>query len=682
MKTTLSIIITLTILPPLFAQDSNPQNLVEREIERILEEIDPEESADNPEEFIRRIHDLAANPVNINRAGVSELMEIPGMSMGIAAAMISYREEVKPFESVSELIGVRGIGQATLDKISPFVTVGNRAERRRDVYLNPRTWTHNGRFDTFSRYQRPLQTADGYKQPDSLGGYLGNPATYYQRFNYRSRHISMNITQQKRAGERFTSPVSMNHNSFHLGVQHLGWLRQLIAGHFNVRFGQGLILRSGSVFGKGRDVIGSPSVSGPVLRGHTSAQTAGAFRGIAGSAGNRIQVTGFYSTTDRTASVVNGDTIRFPANTVEFTTRNNLEKANNTRQETAGGRFSFESSALSMGINGYYNRFSRPVQSGNQPYQLYAFEGTTAYALSADLRVRFQNLTLFGEAGTTGNNAYGLISGVEISSGFNTDMVFSYRQYSPRFQAIFGGSFSEQSGTPRNEEGFYAGVRHQLSESIRVSAFYDQYRFPSPRFRVNQPSSGRDWFGLIEYRPDSDTELYFQLRRKSRDEEIINLDLPGRPFAQLALSKRTNLRLHLTRQVHPDIRIRSRAELVSIQSVTDERSLGYLIYQDIRLQPWNSLRIDARVTFFDTDDFHSRLYHFENDLLYLFSSTMLFGRGQRMYLLFNYRPSDHLQIWFKASTTLYENQSTIGSGRNRIQGNIRSDIGVQVRVRI
>jgi competence ComEA-like helix-hairpin-helix protein len=682
MKTTLFIIITLSLIPPLLAQDSNFQNRVEQEIERILEEVDPEETTEDPEELIRQILDLAANPLNINRAGIDELMTIPGMSMGIAAAIISYRNEVKPFESVSELLGVRGIGNTTLDRVSPFVTVGSSADRRRDVYLNPRTWTHNGRFDTFSRYQRPLQTADGYKQPDSLGGYLGNPATYYQRFNYRSRHLSLNITQQKRAGEEFNNPVSLNHNSFHAGLQNLGWLRQLVTGHFSVRFGQGLILRSGSSFGKGRDVIGATSVSGPVLRGHTSAQTAGAFRGIAGSVGNRVQLTGFYSSIHRTASVVNGDTIRFPVHTVEFSTLNDLERVNNTRQETAGGRLSIETSSGAFGINSYFNRFSRPVQRGNQPYQLHAFEGTTTSAVSADFRVRIQSLNLFGEAGRTGNGATGLISGIEIASGFNTDLVFSYRKYSSRFQSIFGGSFAEQSGIPRNEEGFYAGLRHQLTESIRVSAFFDQFRFPAPRFRVNQSSSGRDWFGLIEYIPERDTELYFQLRRKSRDEEIINLDLSGRPFPELALSKRTNARLHLTRQIHPDIRIRSRAELVTIQSATDQQSLGYLIYQDIRFQPWQSLQIDARITFFDTDDFDSRLYHFENDLLYLFSSTMLFGRGQRMYILFNFRPSDRIQIWFKAATTIYENQNTIGSGRNRIQGNIRSDIGMQVRVRI
>jgi competence ComEA-like helix-hairpin-helix protein len=595
----------------------------------MLEEFDPEDGADDPEEFIRQIQELAVNPVNINRAGRDDLMKIPGISAGIAAAIISYRNDVKPFETISEVIEVRGVGRTTFDRISPFITVGSSADRRRDVYMNPRTWTHNGRFDTFSRYRRPFQTADGYQLPDSLGGYLGNPAAYYQRFSYRSRHISMNLTQQKRAGEEFKNPFALNHNSFHIGLQNLGRLRQLVAGHYSVRFGQGLILRGGSVFGKGRDVIRAPFVGGPVFRGHTSAQSAGAFRGIAVSAGNRIRVTGFYSMTGRTASVVNGDTIRFPVNTVELSTLNDLERVNNTSQETAGGRISLEAQAFTLGVSSYFNRFSRPVQRGSQPYQLHSFEGTSTSAISADLVWRFRNLNLFGEAGRTGNHAFGIISGLEVSSGGNTDFIISYRNYSSRFQSIFGGSFAEQSGTPRNEEGFYAGIRHQVSESIRISAFYDQFRFPSPRFRVNQPSSGRDWFGLIEYIPDRETELYFQLRRKSSEAEIIKLTETGRPFAHLALSQRTSTRLHLTRQIHPDIRIRSRAEMVFINTGTNDHSSGYLIYQDIRLRPWQKLQIDARITFFDTDDFDSRLYHFENDLLYLFSSTMLFGRGQR-----------------------------------------------------
>jgi hypothetical protein len=84
---------------------------------------------------------------------------------------------------------------------------------------------------------------------------------------------------------------------------------------------------------------------------------------------------------------------------------------------------------------------------------------------------------------------------------------------------------------------------------------------------------------------------------------------------------------------------------------------------------------------FETEGYDSRVYQFENDLLYVLSNTMLFDQGQRMYILFNYEPTNWLELWMKLSTTIYEDRRTISSGLNEIQGDRRSDFGIQARVR-
>ena len=675
------LLLTLSSLPTVLHAQAIDER-IEMDIERILEEFDPEEDEYDPEELIRRLLDLAAEPLNVNRASVDELLMVPGMTMGLAGAVVSHREEVKPFASIEELTAVRGVGPATLERFAPYLSVGSRAERRQDVLLNPGTWIHNSRLDAFSRYRRPLQEAAGYQLADTLGGYLGSPVHYFQRFHLRSRHLSANLTQQKNPGEQYLGLSRFNHNTFHIGLQNLGRLRQLMIGDYSVRFGQGLILHSGAGFGKGRDVIGSANTTSPGIRGHTSAQSAGAFRGLAVSYGGNVRLTGFYSNKQRTASVVNGDTIRFPVSSVSYNTLTERDRANNTGQQTAGGRIALKSSSYSAGISGYLNRFSRPVQSGTQPYQLYAFQGRKASALSLDYRVRVHSLSLFGEAARTGNGAYGMITGMELSAGPDSEIALAYRNYSRRFQSIFGGSFAELSGTPRNEEGFYIGLRHSFTETIRMSTYFDQFRFPAPRFQLRQPSSGYDWLGLIEYTPDRNTELYLMMRQKIRQQEYATSDRFGRQQRLLSDHRRIASRVHFGKQVHPNIRIRSRAEMVRVRPPGSEPEFGYLIYQDIRLQARHNLQIDARITLFETDGFEPRLYHFENDLLYVFSSIMLFDQGQRMYILFNYRPAERIQIWLKAATTIYENRNSIGSGRNRIEGNTRSVIGVQVRIRI
>lgn len=62
--------------------------------------------------------------VNVNKAGFKELITIPSMTETRAASLIVYREAHGAFKSVDELIHVKHIGIATLEKIRPFVTVG------------------------------------------------------------------------------------------------------------------------------------------------------------------------------------------------------------------------------------------------------------------------------------------------------------------------------------------------------------------------------------------------------------------------------------------------------------------------------------------------------------------------------------------------------------------------------
>jgi competence protein ComEA len=57
--------------------------------------------------------------INVNTASRDELMKIPGIGEVTANRII----EKRPFKYPEELVGVRGIGAKTLEKIKPYVTV-------------------------------------------------------------------------------------------------------------------------------------------------------------------------------------------------------------------------------------------------------------------------------------------------------------------------------------------------------------------------------------------------------------------------------------------------------------------------------------------------------------------------------------------------------------------------------
>jgi competence protein ComEA len=61
--------------------------------------------------------------VDVNTADQATLEELPGVGPVTARAILDYRTENGAFTSVDQLLEVSGIGDATLAKIAPYVTL-------------------------------------------------------------------------------------------------------------------------------------------------------------------------------------------------------------------------------------------------------------------------------------------------------------------------------------------------------------------------------------------------------------------------------------------------------------------------------------------------------------------------------------------------------------------------------
>ncbi|NNE08022.1 MAG: helix-hairpin-helix domain-containing protein, partial [Gemmatimonadetes bacterium] len=61
--------------------------------------------------------------VDLNRCDREELETLPGLGPSKAAAVIAWREEKGPFETVDELLAVPGIGPKTLERLKPHLSL-------------------------------------------------------------------------------------------------------------------------------------------------------------------------------------------------------------------------------------------------------------------------------------------------------------------------------------------------------------------------------------------------------------------------------------------------------------------------------------------------------------------------------------------------------------------------------
>lgn len=66
---------------------------------------------------------LNTNKINLNRADESELQNLPGIGPSKATAIITFRNENGPYQSIDDLKKVTGIGDKTFEKLKESITV-------------------------------------------------------------------------------------------------------------------------------------------------------------------------------------------------------------------------------------------------------------------------------------------------------------------------------------------------------------------------------------------------------------------------------------------------------------------------------------------------------------------------------------------------------------------------------
>jgi hypothetical protein len=268
------------------------------------------------------------------------------------------------------------------------------------------------------------------------------------------------------------------------------------------------------------------------------------------------------------------------------------------------------------------------------------------------------------------------MNGVNIEMNPRLLVNITQRYYEADFQGVASVGFGE--GTlVENENGVYLGIEFRPFKRWKLNAYIDQFRFPWLRFQTDAPSSGYDFFGQLEYQASGRTNIYFRYRDRLRQ---INTreDVEGADF--LVSNPRRNLRLNFTHSATRQIRLRSRVEVSEFGRGEEPISRGFMAYQDVI---WTAkkipLRIAARYALFDTDNFDSRIYAYENDVLYFFSIPAYAGRGTRAYVLVKYDLGRNLDIWLRWAQTYFTDRQVVGSGLEEIQGNTRTEVKFQVR---
>jgi hypothetical protein len=494
---------------------------------------------------------------------------------------------------------------------------------------------------------------------------------------------------EKDAGEQFIWDPSTNRygtdfQSFHIQVQEKGIVKNFIIGDYQLQIGQGLLSSAGFSMGKGSETINTVRRNHLGLRPYTSVIESGFYRGLATTINYKtVDITTFYSHQNRDAILRTGDVeqegfITSLQSSGFHRTISEINAKNSIEEEVIGGNIAYQSKnkLLQFSTTAIYTSYSTPLIITPRYYNQFDFSNDHNLIIGMSGSYQWRNLNVFGEAGRSQNGGIGAVAGLLSSLTPKLDLALSLRHYDVDFHSLYGKAFGENT-INKNENGTYWGLKYKHNRKFTLSAYYDIFDFPWLKSGVKSPSGGYEYLMKLQFKPSKTVNLYVQYREeeksKSLDNEINNIDI-------LKAGLKRNLVVNADYKSNKMLSFKTRFQM-SNYGINNIATKGAAIIQDATFKI-GKFTMSGRYALFQTDDYENRQYVYEKDVLYAFSIPAYDGIGSRNYFLLQYKHNRNWHFWARYSVTHYRDRKKISSGSEEIDGNIKSALKLQLRIKL
>lgn len=651
-----------------------------------------------PDDLAEQVQELTDSPVNLNDTNLDLAAILPFITDFQARAIKSYIVQNGEMVSMNELHFVNGIDTTTLRLLRCFAKVAPVPEN--DVALKQLMKRGHSNVVLGAKTVRP--ESNGYQND----AYLGSPTRYYFRYRYKSSdRISFQFSGEKDAGEMFAfgnsdgmKQYGFDYYSYHLMLSKFGRIKNFVIGKYQLQFGQGLTMWSGSALWL--------SGSMPLRRYGVGIRPASAFceygylRGMAttislipSTFNKELDLTVYYSNVDRDATLSATDTAVDVESYIQSLNQTGLHRTASERrrkgqlnEQLYGGRLQFRSGSMTIGATAFATHFSNDILPTQSVYNYFAFRGKDNFNCGLDAVYTGRRIQLFGEFAasaarvnaTEGSRDWlpmAAVLGMQMSLGGSNSFSMAYRYASPTYHS-FHSSMIGQGSSVSNEEGVLLYFKMRLPLYINLLSSVDFFRFPTPRYNIYSPSSGIDYRLALDKELANNAVLTCQYRYKTSQR---NSD--GRLYSVETI-KRKQLRMSLEYNPSQRWRLLSRVVFSWFDSESGPGEQGFLLSQEAS---WNKtlknrpFSLGMRLSLFDISDFDARIYAYESDLMYEYGIPMLIGRGMRNYLICRYELATDVTLSLKYAVAYYPELELLGTGNDRIEGNLKQEFKIQLR---
>lgn len=638
------------------------------ELENIIEAAFAEDETADVEQLIEELQLMRRQPFNINQATREDFQRLYFLSPNQIENLLKYREQYGQIYSVYELNSIEGFDPQLIGILQHFVIFGEVA---------PHTVRKFSQHEMLFRGIRLLEKQKGFREPAK---YEGSPQKLYFRYRYSSENVQAGLTSEKDAGESFFSGANQNGFDFYSGFVNFGFLhgkQRVYAGDYIVQFGQGLVAWQGFSLSKSAEVENVAKFN-QGIRSYSSTDENRFMRGVATDISfGKFKFHSFVSSKNFDA---NRDSVDGKAIFTSFQTSglhrtiSEIEDKKVVGSLIAGTNLKYSASQFSLGISAVHHRYELPLKRSGADYTRFLFEGDQLTNFGADYQWGFNRFYFFGETAWSCTGGLATLNGLQAAPADQFGFSFIYRNIGKKYNAPLAAAFTEGSQA-NDEQGIYLGAVVRPFSRLNVRMYADFFQHRWIKYTTAAPASGHEYLVQFDYRLSHGWKFYsryfYEQKPVKANGELTKINLS---------QTRQKFRLQLDGKWGENLLFKSRAEWVWHEH--EQFSHGALLSQDIGFKTKNETSAWwLRVAYFNTDDYDSRIYLYENDMLYQFSIPAFYDEGFRFYVNGKVKICEKIDIWMKVSRSYYPSADLIGSGNSEIQGNKRTEVKFQARYR-
>lgn len=690
---------------------------IDNNLEEFIENVstDSEDGDVDYDTQLEKLNFFRKHPIAINRCSFEELEDLELLTPAQINGILNYRERQNSFIAIWELQSVPELDLETCKRIAPYLKAGNL----NDFNVPFGELMVKGTHQVFLRYRQVLEKQKGYlsNKPiidenthDTTGhtsAYKGGQQHIYARYRYNySNRISYGVTGEKDAGEEFfkgSNKKGFDFYSAHFYLKDISLFKHIAIGDYEARFGQGLICWTGLGMGKGTYVM-NISKQGPALRPYTSVNESNFFRGIGTTIGYKnVELSTILSYKPVDANIlappdsIDAVLIIDDPNTPEdegvlidvndlnissiqtagyHRTEAEIADRNSINIFNAAANIAYKTRKLSFGATTMFTKLDADLLPQQTPANLYRFKGNQLTNASIDYKALVKNFNFFGETAISDNGGIASLNGVLMGLHPKISMSILHRYYSPKYQSLYSSAFGNAT-RPQNESGLFIGAIVSPIKNWTLTGYADVYRSPWLTSLVEAPSNGVDYLAQLLWKPKRELEMYLLYKNKTYQKNAPdNLT----PVDYAVNQHKSSLRYHLQYKITKAVTLKGRAELSWFKNGVGLSQSGYALMQDIIYKPLSSpISISTRFCIFDTPSWDTRIYAYENDVLFSFTVPPYYNKGSRFYAMLRYKLARGIDLWLRYAKTNYVNINKIGTGNEEIDKPHKTEIKAMLR---